>query len=281
MFAMVQSLFFAIAASKRSVRETKIAKSEICEQKIEMIFRNDKKVHKSRHESGTNASRSTTNTAMQSSWDIFLHSLKLKSRQQYLNRVDHYQKWSVEHPDLPFRNKMLQYAAVLHEGLAATTIWSQMSIIKRYEQLGPDHHNCNTEVPELTSLMKQWSKNESVKQAKVFTAEDWGRFFGDENSRDNSWLHRSAIMAVSLSGLLRVSEVSDLKFEQVKLHETIEGTLIEISGLQRKKKAGPEASSSFFIKDVAFVAAFQRYISKFPNEVCFSLLIVFLTGGWY
>lgn len=97
----------------------------------------------------------------------WLDGLQHSTRLQYINRIKEFESYCLEHAEWSKQQSFLNYITKLHgEEVPASSLWSVYSIVGKYAK---KQYNCNleTENKVVSDSIKQWSKNETVKQAPV------------------------------------------------------------------------------------------------------------------
>jgi hypothetical protein len=102
-----------------------------------------------------------------------------------------------------------------------TTFKSWWVILSRFH-LYTGHGNLSEICPIMLANLKNWAKNEKVKQAAVFTKEDLETYFQFEDTP--ATMLRKCYVAIAISFAARTYEVLALDFSQLKLSTSVGGT---------------------------------------------------------
>ena len=197
-------------------------------------------------------------------WETYLKSLGESSRPKYERWIQLFQEHQDSYDDQStFESRIINFFENLHnEGYAAKTIWSIYSIVKSYLQTTKSFH-IEDQIPQLTRLIINWGKKEEVKKSKTFSQDEVKRFTTDAPD-DYIYLPMKVALIIGLHGVLRVSELVDLDFNNIQVRYDIQAIQGSVT---RKKQKGPRANSTFLITDDLFRSKVQLYIQKFVDAV--------------
>lgn len=204
--------------------------------------------------------------------EIFLDGLSENTRRYYENRINDFNQYSLINQEKELAINIINYFYFLHETYLTSTIWSYYSVMKTYLNL-TKNIDLKEKFPHLIKLLKQWEKKDEKKKSNVFSKEEIKNYI--KNCKDNpESITIKAVLSVAISGLMRTSEINELKFENIKKNiiENTKEIQFEVK-INRKKQIGPKALSSFFITDILYTESIEKYINCFANEVIFIIFI--------
>jgi hypothetical protein len=140
---------------------------------------------------------------------------------------------------------------------AASTLWSFASMLGRFLLKAYGIQGVAQKNGIIAAELAQWEKDETTKQAKVFTKEDVATFLSDVPTDDQT-LVLKMVMILGISGLLRRKELYELQYQDVRLTR-VEATV----SVQRKKNKGPKETSYILINDPCLCSAFVMQLALF------------------
>jgi integrase len=110
----------------------------------------------------------------------------------------------------------------------------------------------------IIDFLKSLEKSHLVTKSKVFSMDEFLKFLRIPD--DNQNLHLKCVLVVGVFGLLRISELTNLRFEDVKKHSSYYSFYISISKTDQAKKG-----FKFFVVD-EFVVYIDNYIQTFSDQ---------------
>ena len=205
-----------------------------------------------------------------SSWDTFLGSLNEKSRPVYERWVKQFKNFQEIHqkevPNSTLETVINNFFDDLHQsGKATSSLWSIYSIIKSYLHITISYKLEDT-MPQLVRILKNWAKKEDQKNSKIFTKAEVIKFLA-EAPDDETCLVMKVALIIGLQGFLRLSELTEFQFDQIKpAPKEVVADGFQ-AAIPRKKQKGPKSNSTFLVIDVLFSKILHNYINIFKNEV--------------
>jgi hypothetical protein len=196
----------------------------------------------------------------QSPLEMNLSSLSAGSRSVYERRIKQFVDFASEHEGKPTATVLLEFVNELASVYCASTLWSILSMVKRYLELQLNF-SVELQAPNVGMFLKNREKREEKKRSSTFSMENLNIFVrtAPENGKV---LVQKVTLIVGVYGLLRKAELLSLQWDNV----TIGNDAVRIT-LRRKKQVGPAANSSFLITGEAFVNVLLRYADCFPLSV--------------
>jgi len=172
-------------------------------------------------------------------WQIHLNALHPSSQLKYNKCIKQFIEFIDEqnlslHPERIIDN-VIYFASYLRKDveLAAATIWSFISIVSTFLTLTMNLQQPPISNTRVKKLLTQYQKSEP--QAAIFTKEEVHNFLNLSTSQDQHkriLLQMQVVMVIAIWGVLRVSELIGLTFNDI----AFEGNIMKVS-LYRKKSA--------------------------------------------
>jgi integrase len=176
-----------------------------------------------------------------------------KSSATYDKWINNFQQW-VSLNDKDFSaSSVLYYLSELSERYAPTSLWTIYSILNKFMKVfySIDLNQCFL----LKDFLKNLDKTHCPKKSSVLSSNDIENFV---NKTDESVLIK-CILLIGVYGLLRISELTDLLFDDV----TKKGSCY--SFLIRKSKTDQKSKGFYFIvdRDIHWI---EKYINMFSLQ---------------
>ena len=145
-------------------------------------------------------------------------SAGLRSKEVYAKRWAEFMSWSkLKRPGSLREEHFVLYFSFLRRdrGMAASSIWSIYSMLNHHMAILTSQKL--QQWSRLTNMIKAWGKNESPKQASVFSVSEVEQFLQDDHDTQNDryWRVRKATVAISFMGGLRAAECVGLVLTDV------------------------------------------------------------------
>ncbi|XP_057320156.1 uncharacterized protein LOC130671118 [Microplitis mediator] len=176
------------------------------------------------------------------------------SKRLYEKAYDKFNDWRNEHKTKSASESiLLAYFKKLAENYAPTSMWSIYSMLKTMINLKEkvDIGRYAT----LTALLKRKSEGHVCKKANVLTPDQINQFLS--NAPDKEYLHKKVALIIGISGACRKSEITDLKFSDIKS----EGDLLVVRIYNKKCKR-----EKFFTIGGEFSRIVKKYIALRPKK---------------
>ena len=201
-------------------------------------------------------------------WQIQLQCLSPPSRVVYQKRADEYNTWCLLKGMIAISAEtLMRYLIDRHdnEKWCGATLWTINSIVGGFIE-------CHTkrkpheDLPVIVKLLKGWVKGESSKQAPTFPREKIHQYL-DEAETNAYNLPRKAFAILAFNGLLRKSELINLKASDLEVCSTANGYNEFVKVNCSRLKSQNANMFEFFITDKNMVAILKAYLKYFGSEL--------------
>jgi integrase len=198
--------------------------------------------------------------------DFKEHLLPVKSREIYYKQWNKFKAWCNERevPDnYVSENVLLAYFSELSKQYKVSSLWSILSALKAIAlyQLNIDISNYE----RLKAVIKQQSSTYKAKKSMVFTREQIDKFL--TTAQGEEWTVLKLALLFGLSGALRRSENSSLKFKDIKQYE--DHLLITVT-YSKTDQAG-NGRSFVVVKNpdprLCALTLYSHYMKQIPKKV--------------
>ena len=162
----------------------------------------------------------------------------LKSEEKYNRWIELYKEWSAENVvagnDDAF--SVLEFLRSYEDRYAATTLWSVYSILNKYFKV---YKNVSlSDCAVLRDWLKLQEGRHLKKKAQVFSREEIDSFLQSESSFHNELIMEKCALVIGLHGLLRVSELTNLSYDDVRGESNGDWVVWVVASKTDKRKAG-------------------------------------------
>jgi integrase len=194
---------------------------------------------------------------MNISEDNKLRFFDFKSKDTYSKWISNYKCWlSNQNEQTECADSVLSYIIFLTEDYAASSLWTIYSILNKYFKvyLSTNLKDCTL----LQDFLKKQDKQHLVKKSKVLSKDNIANFLNLEDT--DTIIVAKVALVIGIHGLLRISEITDLKFDNVEKKDDHYIIFIEKSKTDQAKKG-----FQFFVQG-DHVAVIDKYINLFISE---------------
>ena len=180
---------------------------------------------------------------------------KLKSKSKYDKTIEDYKDWIVKSEKTETPLSVLEYIRNNEEKYSPSTLWVHFSIINKYFKV---YHNVKlNDCVLLIDWLKSNEKKHNPKKSQVLELDHIENFL---LRGEPAMLPEKAATVVALHGLMRISELVELCFNDVQL----DGEKFKI--FIKKSKTDQKSSGFFFYVTGLHVTYLKEYIQAFDKK---------------